>query len=85
MSCRARKQHASSSTSFKLVEQAQTELPAGQVSYIPSESERLRGLAQVKRELVMEIGWRCSDQRMASIDLHATIIESWKREAQRRR
>lgn len=67
----------------KLVEQAQAELPAGQVSYIPDESERLRGLAQVNRELVIEIGQRCSDQRIATIDLDATVIESWKREAQR--
>jgi hypothetical protein len=51
------------------------------VSYIPEESERLRGLAQVNRELIIEIGRRCSDQRIATIDLDATVIESWKREA----
>lgn len=63
--------------------QAQTELPAGQVSYIPDESAPLRALAQVNHELVHEIGRRCADQQIATIDLDATIIESWKKEAQR--
>ena len=67
----------------QLVEQAQAELPAGQVSYIPEESRQLRGLAQVNRELIIEVGRRCSDQRIATIDLDATVIESWKREAQK--
>jgi hypothetical protein len=58
----------------KVIEQAQAELPAGQVSYIPNQSERLRGLAQVNRELVMKIGERCADQRIATIDLDATVI-----------
>jgi hypothetical protein len=39
-------------------------------------------LAQVNQELVQEIGRRCADQRIATIDLDATIIESWKKEAQ---
>jgi hypothetical protein len=64
------------------LKQAQSELPAGQVSYIPDESAPLRGLAQVNQELVQEIGRRCADQRIATIDLDATIIESWKKEAQ---
>lgn len=61
---------------------AQTELPVGQVSYIPKESEPLRALAQVNRDLVQAIGRRCPDQRIATIDLDSTVIESWKREAQ---
>ena len=65
------------------MERAQAELPAGQVSYIPEESARLRALAQVNRELVNAIGRRCSDQRSATIDLDATVIESFKREAQK--
>jgi hypothetical protein len=65
------------------IEQAQAELPAGQVSYIPEENARLRGLAQVNRELVWEVGRRCPEQRMATIDLDSTVIESWKREAQK--
>jgi hypothetical protein len=63
------------------IEQAQRELPVGQVSYIPSESEPLRGLAQVNRDLVGEIGRRCADQQIATLDLDATVIESFKREA----
>ena len=41
------------------IAQARAELPVGQVSDIPSESEPLRALAQVHRELVQEIGRRC--------------------------
>jgi hypothetical protein len=65
------------------LQQAQSELPAGQVSYIPDESAPLRALAQVNHDLVHEIGRRCGDQKIATIDLDATIIESWKKEAQR--
>lgn len=64
----------------KLV-QAQRELPVGQVSYIAEESAPLRALAQVNRELVQEVGRRCPDQKIATVDLDATIIESHKREA----
>jgi Transposase DDE domain group 1 len=65
------------------IEKAQAELPVGQVSYIPAENEALRGLAAVNAELVREIGRRCPDQRIATIDLDATVIESFKREARR--
>jgi hypothetical protein len=41
------------------IAQAQAGLPAGQVSEIPSESEPLRALEQVNRELDQEIGRRC--------------------------
>jgi len=64
------------------VAQAQRELPAGQVSYIPDESAALRSLAQVNQTLVQEVGRRCAEQKIATIDLDATIIESWKKEAQ---
>jgi hypothetical protein len=64
------------------LEQAQRELPAGQVSYIPQESAALRGLAQVNQDLVRELARRCAEQRIATLDLDATVIESWKREAQ---
>ena len=64
------------------LKQAQRELPAGQVSYIPEESAPLRGLAQVNQDLVREIGRRCADQKIATIDLDATVIESWKKQAQ---
>lgn len=63
------------------IEAAQRELVVGQVSYIPSESEPLRGLAQVNQDVVQAIGRRCADQKIATIDVDATVIESWKREA----
>jgi hypothetical protein len=64
------------------LEQAQKELPVGQVSYIAEESAPLRALAQVNREMVEEVGRRCAEQKIATVDLDATIIESYKREAQ---
>jgi hypothetical protein len=63
------------------LEQAQKELPVGQVSYIAEESAPLRALAQVNQEMVQEIGRRCPDQKIATVDLDSTIIESYKREA----
>ena len=62
-------------------EQAQQELPAGQVSYIAEESDPLRALAQVNQEMVQEVGRRCAEQKIATVDLDSTIIESYKREA----
>ncbi len=63
------------------IRQAQAELPVGQVSYIPNESEPLRGLAQVNQDLVQGIARRWAEQKIATLDLDATLIESWKREA----
>ncbi len=64
----------------KIVE-AQRALPVGGVSYIPEESASLRGLGEVNREVVQELGRRCATEKIATIDLDATVIESWKREA----
>ena len=66
----------------KVVE-AQQQLPLGRVSAIPAEGEALRGLAEVNQELVRELGRR-SGQKIATIDLDATIIASRKRQAQPR-
>jgi hypothetical protein len=63
------------------LEQAQKELPVGQVSYIAEESVPLRALAQVNQEMVQEIGRRCPERKIATVDLDSTIIESDKREA----
>lgn len=63
------------------IEQAQRELPVGEVSYVPEESMALRGLTQVNQEVVRELARRCAGERMATIDMDATVIESWKREA----
>jgi hypothetical protein len=64
------------------ITQAQQSLAIGQVSYIPAESRPLHGLAEVNRDLVAEVGQRCPDQKIATIDLDATVIESWKKQAQ---
>ena len=63
------------------IEQAQQELKAERVSYIPAENAPLRGLAQVNQEVVRELGRRSPDQKIATVDLDTTVIESWKREA----
>jgi hypothetical protein len=62
------------------IEQAQRELAVGQVSYIPGESAALSGLGRVNEEVVRELGRR-SGQKIATIDVDGTIIESHKREA----
>lgn len=64
------------------IERAQQELAAERVSYIPAESAALEGLAQVNQDVVRELGRRCAEQKIATLDVDATIIESWKREAQ---
>ncbi|CAN5210942.1 hypothetical protein BH24GEM2_BH24GEM2_13890 [soil metagenome] len=66
-----------------LLTQAQQKLAADQVSYIPEENAPLRALAQVNQDTVRELGRRCPDQKIATVDLDATIIESWKKEAKR--
>lgn len=60
---------------------AKAQRPAGQVVFIPEESEPLQGLAQVNVDLVRAVAARCPDQRIATIDQDATIHESHKREA----
>ncbi len=54
---------------------AQHDLGLDQVSYVPDESVPLRGLAQVNRDCVREVGQRCRAQKIATIDLDATVIE----------
>jgi hypothetical protein len=63
------------------IEQAQQGLVPGRVSYIPEESPALQGLAQVNQDVVRELGRRCAEQKIATMDVDATVIESWKREA----
>jgi hypothetical protein len=65
----------------ELIEQAQQQRPLGQITYIPGENEPLEGLAQVNRNLIAEVGRRCPDQKIATVDQDSTIIESRKREA----
>ena len=55
----------------------------GAVAYIPGENGALSGLGEVNRDLVREVGRRCADRKIATVDQDATIIESRKREALR--
>ena len=50
---------------------------------MPEEADALNGLGEVNRELARELGRRCPEQRIATVDQDATIIESHKREALR--
>jgi hypothetical protein len=63
------------------LEQAQRELGIGESSYVPAESAGLEGLGRVNRDVVRELGRRCASEKIATVDLDATIIESHKREA----
>jgi hypothetical protein len=66
----------------RLIAEAQQRLLPGQVSYIPEESGALQGLGQVNTDLVRELARRGELQKMATIDLDSTVIESWKQQAQ---
>jgi len=65
------------------IAEAQQGRSGEEIAYIPEESEALKGLGWVNRALVQELGRRCSDQRIATVDQDATIIESRKQEALR--
>ena len=65
------------------IEEAKLQRKPGEVAYIPEETVELQGLGLVNRELVQRFGCRCPDQRIATVDQDATIIESRKREALR--
>ena len=54
-----------------------------EIAYIPEETAELQGLELVNRILVQRLGSRCPDQRIATVDQDATMIESHKREALR--
>ena len=55
----------------------------GTKAYIPGENAALSGLGLVNREVAQEVGRRCPEQRIATVDQDATIIESRKQEALR--
>lgn len=65
------------------IEEAKRRRTADEIAYIPEESEPLQGLGLVNRALVQELGGRCPDQGIATVDQDATIIESRKQEALR--
>jgi hypothetical protein len=63
------------------IEEAQQERLPGQIAYIPEETPPLEGLGRVNRDLIRRFGERCPDQRIATVDQDATIIESRKQQA----
>jgi hypothetical protein len=65
------------------IKAAQLRRKPEQIAYIPEEGAALAGLGQVNRELVQRLGRRCPEQRIATVDQDATIIESRKQEALR--
>jgi len=65
------------------IEEAKQRRSGDQIAYIPEETEPLEGLGLVNRALVQELGRRCPDQRIATVDQDATIIESRKQVALR--
>ncbi|NMC90906.1 MAG: IS1380 family transposase, partial [Smithella sp.] len=67
----------------KKIEEAKQRRRGEEIAYIPEETEPLKGLGLVNRALVQEVGRRCPDQRIATVDQDATIIESRKQEALR--
>jgi hypothetical protein len=65
------------------IEASKDQLRLGDISVIPEETAGLRGLAKVNHDFVGEFGRRCPDQKIATVDQDATIVESHKREALR--
>ncbi|MGA2476978.1 MAG: IS1380 family transposase [Terriglobia bacterium] len=65
------------------MEEAKGRRAPDEIAYIPEESVELQGLGRVNRSLVQELGSRCAEQRIATVDQDATIIESRKQEALR--
>src|SRR2546430_11027993 len=64
----------------KITEAKQRRAP-GQEAYIPEEKEALQGLGRVNGDLIAAMGQQCAEQKVATVDEDATIIESRKREA----
>jgi hypothetical protein len=52
-----------------------------QIAYIPEETAPLAGRGRVNRDLVQPFGERAPDQRLATVDQDATIIENHKQQA----
>lgn len=65
------------------IEEAKRRRAPEEIAYIPEETEALQGLGVVNRDLVGRLGQRCPEQKIATVDQDATIIESRKQEALR--
>src|SRR5438552_18160897 len=63
------------------IEEAQLRLKEGEKAYIPEETVALQGLAAVNRTAIAEVGRRCADQKIATVNQDATSIDSGKRDA----
>jgi hypothetical protein len=64
----------------KIEEARQRRLPE-EIAYIPEETAALEGLGGVNRDLVQRVGERSPEQRIATVDQDATIIESRNKQA----
>ena len=64
----------------KIAAAQQRRLPE-QIAYIPEETLPLEGLGRVNRDLGQRFGERAPNQRIATVDQDATIIESHKQQA----
>jgi hypothetical protein len=64
----------------KIEEAKQRRLPDA-IAYIPEETLPLQGLGRVNRDLVQRLGERGAEQRIATVDQDATILESRKQQA----
>jgi hypothetical protein len=62
----------------KIQETQQRRLP-DEIAYIPEENKALAGSGLVNRNLLHRLGGRSADQKIATVDQDATIIESRKR------
>ncbi len=65
------------------IEEAKRRRGPDEIAYIPEETKALQGLGMVNRDLVQRLGQRCPEQKIATVDQDATIIESRKQEALR--
>jgi hypothetical protein len=63
------------------IEPAQQRRLPDQIAYIPEETLPLEGWGRVNRDLVQRCGERGPEQRIATVDQDATIIESHKQQA----
>lgn len=63
------------------IEEAKKRRRPDETAYIPEESERLVGLGKVNQDLVIEFGSRLPEEKIATVDQDATIMESRKKEA----
>ena len=65
------------------IEAAKGQRTGDRIACIPGENEPLEGLGLVNRALIQELGRRRPEQRIATVDRDAAIIESGKRAAVR--